>query len=916
LQATDINLQSLRRAPKGKGGLAPPGTLSGLDTSRAAKLVVGIIENLPDAVVVFDPGGSILEINSAAPRIFGYDPEELVGRKVDILVQEEDFSLPRDAFSGAPLAAAGNIADVGPREVTGRRKDGTTFPLELGVGRMELDGRTLLIGTFRDISRRKGLESEAAEKSALLATTFDIIAQGYAVYDRHLRLIQYNAQFETIFGFPKEFLHRGISRWEIVHFRAERGDYGPGNIEEIVARLCKKAGSPGENSRERTLSTGITYIYHRKSLPDGGCVITYTDITDLRCAEREAASKAALLERTMEAMAQACVVFDASGTVIAFNRHFEKLFDFPEGFLGPGRTFGDVIRYRLEHGPTIGSVSDSGDPEEEIAVHLSRLKKYPSQMKELSLADGRTYIYSRTGMIDGCIVCTYTDVTAIKKTERALRDTETLLRLVTDASPVLIAYIDANRTIRFANKAFAARHGLTPEEIVGMHQTEYWGNDKHEHLREEIARTLAGEITMNEGRRQYPDGSFHYHVTSRAPHFDESGKVVGYFNIILDITDQKRAEEALQQAQKMEAVGQLTGGVAHDFNNLLAVIQGSAELLAERGGADDRLLQCILRAANRGAELTRRLLAFSRRQPLHPQPVDLGALVSNLSDVLKRTLGETIEVRTPAAPELWFAQADPGQVETALLNLAINARDAMPEGGKLRIGCSNARVYEKFAADNPEIAPGDYVVLAVADDGTGMPEHVRARVFEPFYTTKNVGQGSGLGLSMVYGFAKQSGGSVTVESTVGRGTMVKLYLPRANGTTAPRPAEDGEVHRGRGERILVLEDDADVRSLVEVTLKRLGYRVKIAATAGEAVDVLACENVDLLLSDVVLAGGTSGPEVAAYARAAQPELKVIFMSGYAADADTSEASIGKADVLLSKPFQKQNLARALRKALR
>ena len=328
-----------------------------------------------------------------------------------------------------------------------------------------------------------------------------------------------------------------------------------------------------------------------------------------------------------------------------------------------------------------------------------------------------------------------------------------------------------------------------------------------------------------------------------------------------DITELKLAEERLRQAQKMEAVGQLIGGIDHDFNNLLAVITGNAELMSDSAEEDSKKIKTILRAGARGAELTRRLLAFSRQQSLSPQAINLQELVDGMFDLLSRTLGATVQIETSSPPELWMAMADPGQVENTLLNLAINARDAMPQGGHLTIDCSNIRLDNAYRGRNPEALAGDYVALRVIDTGFGMPLEVQARAFDPFFTTKDVGQGSGLGLSMIYGFAKQSGGQVTIDSTDGSGTAITLYLPRAaTATDSKRAPETSDVPRGGGETILVIEDDDDVRELAIATLDGLGYRVVSAIDAKDARTALAKNtNVDLILSDVILPGGLSSP---------------------------------------------------------
>ena len=386
---------------------------------------------------------------------------------------------------------------------------------------------------------------------------------------------------------------------------------------------------------------------------------------------------------------------------------------------------------------------------------------------------------------------------------------------------------------------------------------------------------------------------------------------------IEDITDYRAAEERLRQAQKMEVVGQLTGGVAHDFNNLLAIIQGNAELLAERTEDCERLIRPIVHAAVRGGELTQRLLAFSRRQPLVPQAIDLAAMVQGLMEILPRTLGETFEITALSEPGLWPALADPGQLENALVNLVLNARDAMPEGGRVTIASANVQLGPADLPAHPDLIPGDFVVITVSDSGPGMTSEVRAHAFEPFFTTKGVREGSGLGLSMVYGFAKQSGGQVTLESEVGKGTVAKIYLPRAAGSCAPeKPYSAQDLHRGAGELILVIEDDPDVRTLARHLLENLGYRVITVPDAIAARERLAeGKPVDLVLSDVVLPGGISGPALAEQLRAAYPALRVIFMSGYPAEATKRNGVLGSEQVLLSKPFQRSQLAKVLRQAL-
>ena len=391
--------------------------------------------------------------------------------------------------------------------------------------------------------------------------------------------------------------------------------------------------------------------------------------------------------------------------------------------------------------------------------------------------------------------------------------------------------------------------------------------------------------------------------------------------IIQDITERLAVEEQLRQAQKMEAVGQLTGGVAHDFNNLLAVILGNLEVLEEKLPADTsvrELLRSAVRAVERGALLTGRLLAFSRKQNLNPCVVNLNGAVSGMAELLGRALGGNVTVEAVPVADLWPCEVDPAQLENAILNLAINARDAMPDGGKLTIETANVEINDEYAAAQADVAPGNYVVVIISDTGVGMPPEVLKRVFEPFYSTKEPGKGTGLGLSMVYGFVKQSGGHVTIYSEVGRGTTVRLYLPRAHGTESARPIAEPAMDdfQARGEAVLVVEDDADVRTLATILLKDFGYEVLEAEGAAAALEILAgTTRINLLLTDMVLPGRVTGTILAAEARKLRPGLKVLFMSGYTEKAAAGGGPLGPTDILLQKPFHRLEFARKVRQAL-
>jgi nitrogen-specific signal transduction histidine kinase/CheY-like chemotaxis protein len=393
--------------------------------------------------------------------------------------------------------------------------------------------------------------------------------------------------------------------------------------------------------------------------------------------------------------------------------------------------------------------------------------------------------------------------------------------------------------------------------------------------------------------------------------------VVFSINLFQDLTERKRTEDQLRQAQKMEIVGQLTGGVAHDFNNILAVVVGNLELAADRtkGNSEvEPLVDAALDAAWRGASLTQRLLAFSRKQALMPQTVDAHVLLEGMGDLLRRTLEETVGIEFMGSDDLWMCEVDPNQLENAILNLAINARDAMPDGGRLTIEAENVTLDDDYANAQADVAPGQYVMLAVTDTGAGMPQEIVDQVFDPFFTTKEIGSGSGLGLSMVFGFVKQSGGHVTIYSEEGVGTTVKLYLPRSQGEDATIPsAEPSEIPRGRGETILVVEDDPNVRTLSVALLSDLGYDVLEAADGPSALLMLeTSSHVNLLFTDVVLPGGMRGPELAAEIMRRQPGIAVLYTSGYTENAIIHRGRLEEGVELLSKPFRREDLARKVR----
>ncbi|WP_312236424.1 PAS domain-containing protein [Stenotrophomonas sp.] len=440
-----------------------------------------------------------------------------------------------------------------------------------------------------------------------------------------------------------------------------------------------------------------------------------------------------------------------------------------------------------------------------------------------------------------------------------------------------------------------------------------------------VLEAAAGMASRHELELRLPTGMRTFEFSFR-PLLDHQGKVTAVVSEAVETTARRQAEEALRQSQKIEAVGQLTGGIAHDFNNILTVIAGNveyAQLLIDRLGDSagnaahslDNALKGVMRAAN----VTQRLLAFSRRQPLRNLPVDLNAQVSDMQDMLKRSLGELVQLEMLHSPDIWCVEIDPSQLEASVLNLAVNARDAMPEGGRLTIEVDNAHLDDDFSNQNPDVPPGHYAMVRVRDSGHGMSAETMARVFEPFFTTKEVGRGTGLGLSMVYGFVKQSGGHVLLDSAPGVGTTITMLFPRSS---APLPHDRplGEPRQGLYEvledtTILVAEDNDDVRAYTVETLRQLGYRVLEAHDGPSAMRLLERTDVavDLLFSDIVMPG-MSGWELAKRALARNLDLHVLFTSGYPRDLDASGA-LGRNIAILAKPFTRSDLAGSIRAAL-
>ena len=513
-----------------------------------------------------------------------------------------------------------------------------------------------------------------------------------------------------------------------------------------------------------------------------------------------------------------------------------------------------------------------------------------------------------------------------------LADSEERFRmLVAEVKDYAIFMLDPVGRVVSWNGGAERIKGYQADEIIGRNFSVFYPEEAiaARQPQQNLQQASALGSVESQGWRVRKDGArFWADAVITALHGPD-GRLRGFAKVTRDMTEQMQQQQALEQsrqalaqAQKMEAIGQLTGGIAHDFNNLLTTIIGSGELLDRRDDSltaqQQRLLTAIRQAADRGAALTQRLLAFARRQPLAPQPTDLNRLVADASEMLRRTLGEGVTIETVLAGGLWPCNIDPPQLDSALVNLAVNARDAMPQGGKLTIETANTHLDEAYAGAHAEVAPGQYVMIAVSDTGVGMSPEVLEHAFEPFFTTKEEGRGTGLGLSQVYGLVKQSGGHVKLYSEPGEGTTVKIYLPRVRAPAAepfPSAAEPAPAQAAGGETVLLVEDDRDVREFGVAALTQLGYRVLDAADAAAALSLLDRHpEVALLFTDVGLPG-LNGRRLADEACRRMPLLKVLFTTGYARNAIIHHGALDPGIQLLTKPFTIDDLARHVQRAL-
>jgi PAS domain S-box-containing protein len=618
-----------------------------------------------------------------------------------------------------------------------------------------------------------------------------------------------------------------------------------------------------------------------------------------------------LFSAVVESSNDAIITKTLNGTITGWNRAAERLFGFTAAEAVGERI--DII-VPIDRRAEVRELLDRVARGEAIEQYETLRRRRDGREVEVSL--GVSPIRSAEGTIIGASK-TARDIGDSKRTQKALNQEIEERRRIFETSQDLILVTDTAGNLVQVSPSSMTILGYRPEEMTGRSAVDFIHPNDLDSTRAEMRAARRGLQMRNfETRYVHKDGQ----AVMLTWMGTWSEPVRRHFFVGRDLTEKHAAEAQIRQAQKMEAIGQLTGGIAHDFNNILTVVTGTVGILADAVADQPQLVaitKMIDEAADRGADLTRHLLAFARKQPLQPREVDVNSLVLETVKLLRPTLGEQIQIAPLLSQDAWSALVDPSQLSTAILNLALNARDAMPAGGKLVFETNNIYLDEGYASMHNEVVAGNYVMVAVGDTGSGIPAKDLERVFDPFFTTKEIGKGTGLGLSMVFGFVKQSNGHIKIYSEEGHGTTVKVYLPRATGLdqTAEEVMESSQIVGGH-EVILVVEDDALVRRYVVTQIESLGYVTLEASNAAEALDIIGSATaIDLLFTDVIMPGHMNGRQLADEASRQRPSLKTLYTSGYTENAIVHHGRLDTGALLLTKPYRKADLARMIRKAL-
>ena len=776
-------------------------------------------------------------------------------------------------------------------------------------------------GTGTDITGEMRAREEAVETTLRFLDAIENVSDGIAFWNSDGKFALCNGIFRTQAGAAAHLLVRGTDYKTYLQGLLEHGvvPLEPERQERWIARrLAERENPPGAREVYRN---GKWLLIRDGRSPDGNMVSVTTDITALKQREHQ-------LELITDAVPILLAYIDHESRFQMINKTYAEWFGFSQD-----KTQGTPAAELMERDSfsSLEPYLKRALNGEFVRFEISLSKPHSSYHEMRRLEISYSPDFGRRGAIEGFFVAAI-DITdrvraeeELRQGERALQEQANILKASFDAIEEGIGVWDQNDRLVAWNNTFQ-RLLTYPTRLM---KPGYARNNFRKYLLETGATfgdmELIPESTVSpsvESTRQIgeydltmPNGR---HLSVHRFNMHDGGSVT----TCRDITEFKSAQQRLRQSQKMEAIGQLTGGIAHDFNNLLAVIMGSLNLLDDH--IDDerfqKLVSAALRASRRGAELTQRLLAFGRRQALVTETADANELIKGLTELLVRTLGPTTEIETNLGDNLWPMKVDRGQLENAILNLAINARDAMPDGGKLKIETRNIILDHTYTQHHEDLHPGTYALISVSDTGTGMSEDVLERAVEPFFTTKEVGSGSGLGLSMIYGFVKQSGGHVRIYSEIDHGTIVRLYLPTSEQEGAS-PEGDHVIEiedkfETSGERILIIEDDPDVRLTTVGVLNELGYRTVEAENDREAIELFGNgSQIDLIFSDVFLHGSANGPDIVKLLREKRPEVPVLFTSGYTADQFDDSDLFEENFHFISKPFEAPDIARKIRELL-
>jgi len=788
--------------------------------------------------------------------------------------------------------------------------------LSAAFARMMRQGQERSADLEREIARRERTEEELREQvrsreasEARYRALYESVAAGVCRTDEAGNVLSANPACVRLMGYEsEEELRRGVRVADVWA--------GPGTREEHLRTVRREGEVAGIEFGLRRKDGHIVWVFGnvRAIWDDAGEVVAYEttviDITDRKRAEQARQASELRFKR----------LSDSSIIGVAFG-------SLSSGMLTEANAY--TLRL-LQRGPEdlplpVADVLTESWSELERRLRAAGGARQPIEPLEKSLrrGDGSTVpVLVNVALLDPDrdeFVAVIVDRTAAVASLRRARELKEFFQLVLDSVPMRIAYVDVDLRVRYFNRAYRDWFGWSDEKVDGRLLVDVIGQERFDAALPEMKRALAGQQRRYEVAVER-DGRTHHADVLYVPHRDGQGRVLGFFSVVHDVTEARELEARLRQAQKLEALGQLTGGIAHDFNNLLSVVIGNLQLYERQAQPDARSrrsLDAALRAATRGADLTRRLLSFSRRQPLELRAVDLAEQVRQMREMVGSTLGAGITVRTDLAPDLWPVAMDAGQFEHALLNLVINARDAMEEGGELVIRARNVLLAAGDLGPDEQVGPGEYVEVDISDSGQGMTADVLSRAFEPFYTTKPTGNGSGLGLAMVYGFVRQTRGLVRLRSRPGEGTTVEMLFPRWTGavpTTVAGAAPVGGIVEG-AETVLVVDDDPDLREQACNALAARGYRTIEAPDGPAALALLDLHpEVGLLFTDILMPGDLTGLELAAEARRRQPGVGILLATGFADARELRRRGIDAGDALW-KPYSPEELARRVREAL-